>query len=114
MTTKTHENSRAHYRLVYPVGDRPTFTCLGQTMEVIDVSERGLAVTSPQQSLVSKSETQLNGKIVFSDGDSVAVTGKVLRTTGDTVILLLSKGVPLPIIIKQQRLMIQKYGTLRT
>lgn len=107
------ENARAHFRIVYPYGDRPKFSCLGQTMEVIDVSERGLAVSKPQQSIVSNNDKQVNGRIIFTDGESVAVTGNILRLTNDAIILLLSKGVPLPIIIKQQRLMIQKYGTLQ-
>lgn len=109
---KNNSNDRAHYRICYPLSNRPVFEAHGKKHPVIDVSEQGLAISVADDGI--KHATQaITGRIHFLDGDVITVTGKVLRHDTKSVILLLSAGVPLPIIMKEQRFLLQKFGNLK-
>lgn len=109
---KTGQEQREHYRIRYPVEERPTFECQGRQYEVIDLSEKGLAFRRGAQDSIAQTPGLLKGRILFKSGEFAAITGKVLRHTEDTVILILQIGVPLSIIMKEQRQLLQRFGQL--
>ena len=106
------ENKRVHYRVVYPAADAPVFKSMGYTMRVFDVSEQGVAVSKPEKFAILKEKAIMTGILQFPDGEVVTITGKILRTDDKSIILILQKSLPLPLIVKQQRWLIKKYGTL--
>lgn len=109
---KTGEDLRQHYRIRYPIQERPQFECQGKKYPVIDVSERGLAILVDKKDGIGQFKLELTGRIAFKCGDAVTVSGKVLRSNPDSVIIVLRAGVPFATVMKEQRLIIKKYGSL--
>lgn len=109
---KPGSEQRQHYRIRYPLFDRPTFECQGKKYPIIDISEQGLAFAVPNRSAARSFTPPLTGRIVLKSGDAVTVSGKILRSSDDTVILLLKQGVPYALVMKEQRFLLQKYGQL--
>lgn len=82
-------------------------------MEILDASEQGLAVVRPANFVLARDQSAIQGKIAFQDGESVEVSGKVIRSGKDTISIILTKGIPYATIMNQQRQMLKKYGTLK-
>ena len=73
---------RAHERVIYPAGQRPTLTVGGGTYEVLDCSERGLRVARTGAALLEAS-VDVQGRVRFPPGNEVMIEGVVLRVQGD-------------------------------
>ena len=101
---------RGHYRLEYPVSDRPSVLINGQQYEMIDVSEQGLKFKC-NNSITPDRNSPFKGKVFFKDGKSFDVSGTVLRydPEQDRCVVLLTKGIPLAKMIEEQLLLIRKY-----
>jgi len=102
---------RSHYRIQYPVVDRPTLDLkrAGQ-FSIMNVSERGISLVTSEPHLDVGYE--IKGVVRFKSGNTAAIEGKVLRTNDTQVVLLLDVGVSLPTIMEEQRWLLQKYNTL--
>jgi ribosomal protein L27 len=92
--------------------DKPLFETRGKSYGVIDISEQGLAINIEAGDTITNVKASITGKIIFKDKETVTVTGKILRFTKDQVIFVLQQGVPLQTVMKQQRILLQKYGKL--
>jgi hypothetical protein len=103
---------RKHYRITYPDRLNPKLEWQNSVYKVIDVSEGGVAVAIKNGDPISKAVGQITARIQFLCGDSVTVSGNILRSRQDTVILMFKQGVPLPTVMKEQRYLLQKFGNL--
>ncbi len=112
-STSSNEDQRQHYRIRYPLQERPAFECMGKKYMILDVSEKGLAFRIEEKDPITKATSELKGRIAFKSGDVVNIAGKILRHADNTVILIMQTGIPLAVMMKEQRFLIQKYGQIR-
>ena len=75
---------RAHERVLYPPGERPTLTVGGETYQVLDCSERGLLVARSQAASLEAS-VDIQGRVRFPPGNEVTIEGVVLRVQDDAI-----------------------------
>ncbi len=103
------DRERAHYRIQYPVRDRPHFLVDGREYEVLNCSEMGVCYLAPGEAPVEPGDI-VHGHLRFSSGDQVEIEGVVVRVQDDTIALHLS-GMPIPfiVILNEQRYLRQKY-----
>ncbi len=115
MSSKTdakENEQRRHFRIHFPVSERPIIEIKGKKYIVVDASEQGLALSVEPDDALNGNTGVIKGAITFKDKETVNVVGKVLRTFQGNLILSLSVGLPLTTIMKQQRYLLQKYGQL--
>jgi PilZ domain len=99
-------NRRAHYRVEYPVHDRPGFTAGALRGSVTDCSETGVRVLFPAD--LAQDATVLVGHrmsatIRFARGEVAEVEGEVVRYDGRNLSLRLDAAkLPFGLIIKEQ------------
>jgi hypothetical protein len=104
---------RALYRVVYPLTERPVLEIGRFTYEVIDCSERGLQYEVKNRR-VPAIGTPLGGTLVFRRGESLELTGEVIRTRKGAVALALdTPGIPFAEILAEQRHLRARGYTLR-
>lgn len=108
----TSRNERNHYRIQFPVNERPKFRAgRGQYFDVVNMSEQGLSIVGVTERL--KVGAHINGRITLPDNQVVVVGGRIIRKTLEEAIIHLDKvGVPLPVIMELQRYLLQKYNSL--
>jgi hypothetical protein len=98
---------RAHERVIYPKGQRPTLTVGGGTYEVLDCSERGLGVARAGAALLETS-VDIQGRVRFPPGNEVMIEGVVLRVQGDAIaIQFTGLWIPRDVILGELRRMKQ-------
>jgi hypothetical protein len=98
---------RAHERVVYPPGERPTLTVGGGTYEVLDCSERGLGIARAGAALLETS-VDVQGRVRFPPGNEVMIEGVVLRVQGDAIaIQFTGLWIPREVILGELRRMKQ-------
>ena len=99
---------RKFFRIEYPKSERPTFCCAGTNYAVLDVSEEGIRFElSPMHDLVAGE--RLVGSIDFCGRTNVKVKGTVLRIGNGFVVLSLERHLPLPVIMSEQRYLLQNF-----
>ena len=102
---------RAHERVVYPPGERPTLTVGGGAYEVLDCSERGLRVARTGAALLEAS-VDVQGRVRFPPGNEVMIEGVVLRVQGDAIaIQFTGLWIPRDVILRELRRMKQGLST---
>ncbi len=106
-------HEREHYRVAYPAALRPRFLVQGFTFEVVDISERGLRfrlsdATEPEPG------NEVEGTIRFRSGETITVQGHILRVVNQEVAVRLDSGVPLRLIMEQQRYLLDRRRQLGT
>jgi hypothetical protein len=109
----TEASRRAHFRIVYPLVERPAFEVGRFVYEVIDCSELGLRFEVRDRRVITVG-TQMEGTVVFRRGESINVTGQVLRSQGGMVVLVLdAPGITFSGILGEQRYLRSKGYKLR-
>lgn len=104
---------RAHFRIVYPLIERPAFEVGRFVYEVIDCSELGLRFEVKDRRIPAVG-SQMEGTVVFRRGASIDITGQVLRAQGGMVVLILdAPGITFSGILGEQRYLRSKGYTLR-
>ena len=98
----SHPFEREHYRVQYPPPARPHIVVAGRSFEVIDLSERGVRFRLDEEVPLSVRD-EVGGTVRFRRNESIEVMGVVVRVTGREVAVKLDVGVPLRIIIEEQR-----------
>lgn len=98
----SHQFEREHYRIQYPTAARPTIVVGGRALDVIDLSERGVRFQAGDDIQVQVGD-ELSGRLRFRRGDPIDVKGTVLRIQGREIAAKLETGVPLKVIIEEQR-----------
>ncbi len=93
---------REHYRIAYPTAARPSLIAGSVEHEVVDVSEQGLRFR-----MVEGESWQLGnsvaGSLQFQQRGEVRVNGVVVRIVEKEIAVHLSVGIPLRMIIDEQR-----------
>lgn len=99
---------RAYFRLLYPQVERPCLLTDGASYPVSEISEGGMRLVAVDQGDELAQQRQIVG-ILQLPGESVAVEGRVLRKQSEEVVLVLSEGIPLALMVSEQRRLIRKY-----
>jgi len=97
-----YEHEREHYRIEYPTAARPRFFIAGEEREVIDLCEQGLCYRAAGDER-RKLGDEIEGIVRFRRGEEARVVGAVVRLIDRDVPLRLSVGVPLRIVLEEQR-----------
>jgi hypothetical protein len=101
---------RAHYRIIYPLGDRPRLELGGRQHDVVDCSEGGLRFQMTSGAPPELGES-VRAVVRFHEGREVEVEGPVVRVQGGHVALRLARGIPLAVILAEQRYLRAHYPT---
>jgi hypothetical protein len=104
------KNEREHYRIHYPPSERPLISVNATTHEILDLSEGGVRFAVPR-SFRPPIGAVLKGSIRFRNNKVCKVEGTVLRLNEQDghCTLQFAEGVPLPIIMEEQRYLLKKY-----
>src|ERR1044071_3433349 len=88
------ESRRAHYRVTYPIAERPSFESGRNTYEIVQCSERGLRYEVPNSRFPALGG-EVTGIIQFRRGTRVEVAGEVTRAhSGEVALFLRMQGIP--------------------
>jgi hypothetical protein len=94
---------RNHYRVTYPFAERPMFEIGWTSFEVVECSESGLRYELGERHSPTMG-SQVSGKVVFRSGETIDVTGDVVRLqNGLVALVLLPPGIPFALVIREQR-----------
>ncbi len=104
-------HEREHYRVAYPTQLRPKFLVQGFTFDVVDISERGLRFRLGDAAMPDAGN-EVQGTVRFRSGETITVRGTVLRVDGREVAVRLEEGVPLRVIMEQQRFLLDRHRHL--
>lgn len=97
------DNRREFFRILYPLDEQPLLHVGGTHYRVRDCSERGLSFLRVPADVFAPEE-RVTGRLEFSSGDSVEISGRVVRVFDDAVALeLIDKAVPFGLILAEQR-----------
>jgi PilZ domain len=103
-------HERAHFRIEYPIRERPTFYIGGVPHQVADCSERGLRflLTGPAPEIGER----ISGKLRFTRGSEMVLEGEVVRLHEQSAGLkLIGPGIPMRTIFDEQRFIRKRYPT---
>jgi PilZ domain len=100
-------HEREHYRVAYPTALRPKLLVHGVSFDVVDICERGLrfrlgTADAPQPGF------EVQGVIRFKRGETVNVRGTVLRVVQGEVSAKLDEGIPLRVVMDEQRYLLDR------
>ncbi len=107
------KNTRRHYRINYPTAEKAEAVWNGHKMFIRDLSESGVALIT--QDGIPNAENFKNHKIVIYmlNGFAHDTEADFMRMSeSNEYIFILKDLVPYSEIMKEQRLLIDKYGTL--
>lgn len=94
---------RNHYRVTYPFAERPTFQIGWTSFEVVECSESGLRYDLGERHCPTIG-SQVAGRVVFRSGETIDVTGDVVRLQDGFVALVLqAPAIPFGLVIREQR-----------
>lgn len=99
---------RSHYRIDYPILERPVLEVQGVPHAVLDCSERGIRYRFENAEPIVGAV--VTGTVRFHDGAAIEVTGVVVRRQDSCAALALEKpGIPLKLLLDEQRRLRRRY-----
>lgn len=102
------EQNRDHFRIVFPIEQRPCLAAGLAQWDVIDLSEQGAKVeVQSESSLISRGAFEAT--IKFRDGKSTPVKASVQRREQEQVVLQFDEQIPYPVIMQEQRRLLQLF-----
>ncbi len=105
-------NQRKFFRLDYPPIDRPRLEVKPYKKHflVLDLSEEGMRFQYQGDFDMEEGEL-IKGRVHFSSGKNCEIEGKILRLYPDKkwCALILTKGIPLSLMMEENRLLIARY-----
>lgn len=104
-------HEREHYRVAYPTKLRPRFEVQDFTFDVVDISERGLRFRLGS-AVEPAPGNEVQGTVRFRRGETITVRGTVLRVIDHEVAMRLEEGVPLRVIMEEQRFLLDRHRHL--
>ena len=106
---------RAHFRIVFPVNDRPVFRAAGVVCTAEDVSETGLTLAAPPEVRAQmRPEARIQGTVHFKFAPETEISGVVLRLTETgAAIHLDEQGIPWSHIQAEERALLARYPQRR-
>ncbi len=99
---------REHYRIEYPTAARPRFLVDGSQGEVIDLCEQGLRYRAADHERREPGD-EVEGIVRLRRGEEVRVVGAVVRVVEGDVALRLRVGVPLRVVLDEQRYLRERH-----
>jgi PilZ domain len=100
---------REHFRIQYPAAARPEIVIDGRAYDVLDISEHGVRFRGDGEISIAVGDP-LSGSVRFRRTEAVDVRGTVLRIAGREVAAKLDAGVPLKVMIEEQRYIREQHG----
>lgn len=107
MNDQRHHDRRAHYRLRYPVVERPSARVGGRVYQVTEISEGGArllldgSVMAPGDAVAAV--------IRFHDGETLPINGVVLRIDRSEAVVKLSAGISLSRMLVEQQYLLARH-----
>jgi hypothetical protein len=106
------ESRRAHYRVTYPIAERPSFEIGRKIYDVVQCSERGLRYEVRDHRFPALGG-EIGGIVQFRRGTRVEVAGEVTRAhSGEVVLFLRMQGIPFSEMLLEQQYLRSKGYTL--
>ncbi|HEY4130792.1 MAG TPA: PilZ domain-containing protein [Gemmatimonadaceae bacterium] len=105
------DSRRSHYRVVYPIEERPTFNVGRFFHEVVDLSEKGLRYEVKDRRVPTVG-SKVAGTLAFKRGGDLAITGEVIRSRGGLVVIVLDKPLEFAEVLAEQKYLRTKGYTL--
>lgn len=105
-------HNREYYRVAYPTQARPRLMVQGHTFDVVDISERGIRFKLLDSVPPPGVGNEVRGTVRFRRGDTVDVRGTVLRLDGREVAMHLDDGIPLRVVMEEQRFLLDRHRNL--
>lgn len=104
-------HDREHYRVAYPTALRPKLLVHGVSFDVVDISERGIRF---RLGTAQKPEPgfEVQGVLRFKRGETITIRGTVLRVDQGEVAARLEEGIPLRVIMDEQRFLLDRHRHL--
>jgi hypothetical protein len=103
-----HPRERAHYRVEYPIQERPAFVVGEIEMAVYDLSENGVRFAAHAGLPVQEGDG-LSGSIQFRGRGELHVEGTVVWVRGPVAALKLEVPIPFGTILDEQRFLRTRY-----
>lgn len=103
-----YEHEREHYRVVYPVAARPRFLSEGWARDVVDLCESGLRYRLAEGEHRALGDT-IAGVVHLRRGGEVRVSGAVVRIADREVAVHLNDGIPLRVVLEEQRYLRERH-----
>lgn len=104
-------HAREYYRVAYPTSLRPRLEVLDHQFDVVDVSERGLRFRLGKAA-APEPGNEVQGTLQFRRGDTVPIRGVVVRIDDGEVATRLDEGIPLRVIMAEQRFLLDRHRYL--
>jgi PilZ domain-containing protein len=98
---------REFYRIPYPTIARPWLVVQSYEFEVMDVSERGLRFKVGSVVPPAPGEG-VAGTVRFRRGEEVQVSGVILRIEDGEAAVQLEQGIPLRVVLDEQRFLLER------
>jgi PilZ domain-containing protein len=93
---------REHYRIMYPTAARPRFSTSMLEREVIDLCEMGMRYRAADGES-RRIGDEVEGVVRVRRGAELGVLGTVVRIEGDEIAMRLRLGIPLRVVLDEQR-----------
>ena len=106
-TAMSQAEARSYFRLRYPNHLCPQLSVSGESLAVIDISEKGLRFNCSANSRHVVGAT-MTATVVFRSGQAAAIEGVILRVTKLDVALRLQRGFNFKTIVHEQRALLGK------
>ena len=102
------DQNRDHFRIVFPIEQRPSLTTELAAWNVIDLSENGAKV-EVQLETYPCAAGEFEATIKFRDGTAAPVKASVLRRSPEEMVLQFDKQIPYPLIMGEQRRLLKLF-----
>lgn len=103
---------RRHYRLRFPLRERPRLLLDAGEREVVDCSEGGLRYRAARGEAPAPG-TPLSGRVRFRRGREVEIVGEVVRVMrGEVAVRFTAAGIPMAVMFDEQRFLRARYPML--
>lgn len=103
--------ARNHYRIQFPVQERPILHMGATSASVLNLSEGGLMMSVPSSFVVGFGD-RLEGRIAMPTGHDLKIAGRVKRQGDHHVALQFDELIPLGVIMELQRYLLTHYQDL--
>jgi hypothetical protein len=104
-------HDREHYRVAYPTSLRPKLLVQGVSFDVVDISERGIRFRLGKAQ-APEPGFEVQGVLRFKRGETVTIRGAVLRVEQGEVAARLEEGIPLRVVMDEQRFLLDRHRHL--
>ena len=101
------DNNRRHFRIQYSSSERPVFIYKDKEFEITDISESGMNLVVDEEFTLVENQ-KVRGKIDFNGRNETEVKGIIRRIIDKQLAVEFIVGVPLNMIMTEQRYLIQR------